>query len=177
MTISNEQAEYLLQLPKKIVENENLLDNITINQGFPFSKRYELVSEQDDEFTFLWEFKQSKKNKIRVSVHAQDNDSKIGLIRVDYNSGHQNPVETTEFVPEKFHPYVGKHFTNDEHHVHYHVQGYKSLAWAIPLTDDEFQIKELNASEDFNSTFLNVIELFAQTLNIETTININSLLL
>lgn len=61
MKISNEQAEYLLNLPKKILENEVLLDNLTIDQSFPFNQRYELVSEQDDEFTFLLEIQQSKK--------------------------------------------------------------------------------------------------------------------
>ena len=177
MNISNEQAEYLLQLPKKIVENDNLLDNIIINQEFPFIKRFELVSEKDDEFTFLWEFQQSKKNTVRVSVHAQDNDSKIGLIRVDYNSGHQNPVGVTEFVPEKFHPFAGKYFSNNEHHIHYHIQGYKSLAWAIPLTDDDFEIKELNDGPEFQNTFANIIRLFAKTLKVETEITINTLLL
>ena len=177
MIITNEQAEYLLQLPKKIVENENLMDAITIKQDFPFSKRYELISEKDKEFTFLWEFKQSAKNTVRVSLHAQDDDSKMGLIRIDYNSGHQNPHSISQFVPEKFHPYVGKHFKNEDHHIHYHVQGYKSLAWALPLTDDEFEIKELNTGTDFNNTFSSVILLFAQALNIKTSITINPLLL
>jgi hypothetical protein len=69
MKISNEQAEYLLKLPKKIVEKEVLLDNLTINQGFPINLRYELVSEQDDEFTFLLEIQHSKKNTFRIIFH------------------------------------------------------------------------------------------------------------
>ncbi len=176
MIISNEQAEYLLGLSKRIVEREQLLDNITICQKFPFSKRYELVSEQDDEFTFLWEFQQSQKNTVRLSFHAQENNSKIGLLRVDYNSGHQNPVQVSKLVPEKFHPYAGKRFTNKEHHIHYHVEGYKSLAWAIPLTDDGFPIKEL-PDVGFNNTFADVIKSFAKVLNVKTVININTLLL
>lgn len=176
MKITNEQAEYLVKLPKKIVINEELKDSITINQEFPFNKRFILISEKDPEFTFLWEFQQSKKNKIRVSLHYQDNESKIGLIRLDYNSGHINPMEISEFVPEKFHQYAGKHFTNNEHHIHYFVQGYKTLAWAIPLTDDEFEIKQLDYT-NFNNTFAKIIRLFAKTLNIETLININEQLL
>ncbi len=177
MKITNEQAEYLLNLPKKIVVDEKLLDKLTIDQTFPYNARFELISEKDDEFTFLWEVTQSKKNSIRVSFHCQDNDSKIGLLRVDYNSGHKNPEVVTEFLPEKFHPYVGKHFSKDDHHIHYHVQGYNSLVWAIPLTIDRFEIKELNGGADFNTTFANVIKLFAKTVNVETEIIVNTLLL
>jgi hypothetical protein len=177
MKITNEQAEYLLKLPKKVVDNEILLKKLTIDQKFPFDARFELVSEKDDEFTFLWEIQQSKKNSIRVSFHHQENDSKTGLLRVDYNSGHKNPEIISEYVPEKFHPFAGKYFSNNEHHIHYHIQGYKSLAWAIPLTIDSFQIKELNNDEYFNSTFANVIKLFAKTVNIETEISVNELLL
>jgi hypothetical protein len=177
MKISNEQAEYLLKLPKKIVGKEKLLNTLTINQEFPFNQRYELVSEKDDEFTFLLEIQQSKKSSIRISFHHQENDSKTGLLRVDYNSGHKNPEEITEFLPQKFHPYAGKYFSNNEHHIHYHIQGFKSLAWAIPLSKDEFEIKEINDDGNFNNTFAAIIKLFAKTINIETTIQINTLLL
>jgi len=177
MKISNEQAEYLLKLPKKIVEKEVLLANLTINQIFPFNLRYELVSEQDDEFTFLLEIQQSKKNTIRISFHHQENDSKTGLLRVDYNSGHKNPEEINEFLPEKFHPFAGKYFANHEHHIHYHIEGYRSLAWAIPLTVDNFGINEINDDANFNNTFADIIKSFAKAINIETSIQVNTLLL
>jgi hypothetical protein len=47
---------------------------------------------------------------------------------------------------------------------------------AIPLTDDEFAIKTI-AKNDFNKTFANIINLFAKTINIETKISINTLLI
>ncbi|GHT38746.1 hypothetical protein AGMMS49965_03020 [Bacteroidia bacterium] len=175
--MTNEQSQYLLSLPKRIVENNNLLNTITINQEFPFNKRFELISEKDDEFTFLWEIQQSKKNTIRISLHYQENDSKIGLLRIDYNGGHINPETISDSVPEKFHPYAGKEFSNNEHHIHYHIEGYKSLAWAIPLTDDEFEVKELKEGNDFNNSLANAVRLFAKTINIETEITINTLLL
>jgi hypothetical protein len=61
MKITNEQAEYLIKIPKKIVQNDILLDKLTIEQNFPFNARFELVSEKDDEFSFLWDIQQSKK--------------------------------------------------------------------------------------------------------------------
>ena len=57
------------------------------------------------------------------------------------------------------------------------MQGYKSLVWAIPLTIDKFEIKELNDGAGFNSTFANILKLFAKTVNIETEIFVNELLL
>ena len=74
-------------------------------------------------------------------MHHQDDETKMGLFRVDYNSGHNNPSELTDKVPQKFHPFVGKHFSINEHHVHYHVEGYKSLAWALPIAEDSFPAK------------------------------------
>ncbi|MDR3094990.1 MAG: hypothetical protein LBU62_10200 [Bacteroidales bacterium] len=176
MNITNEQAEYLLKIPKKIVKGEELLLQLTMEQRFPFNERFELISEEDKEFTFLWEIHQSEKNTLRVSLHVQENDSKTGLLRVDFNSGHKNPETINAYLPEKFHPYAGQQFTNSEHHIHYHVQGYKPLAWAIPLVDDNFEIKTLE-EKDFNQTLSRIITLFAKTVNIETIITINTLLL
>ena len=64
MNITNEQANYLLALPKKIYKEEKLLSKITINQKFPVFERFELLSEKDNEFSFLWEIKQSSKNTL-----------------------------------------------------------------------------------------------------------------
>ncbi|MDR3367023.1 MAG: hypothetical protein LBO71_08685 [Prevotellaceae bacterium] len=79
-------------------------------------------------------------------------------------------------MPEHFRKYVGKEFSVKEHHIHYYVQGYKPLAWAIPLVDDDFAIKTIEAI-NFNQTFADIIKLFAKVVNIETVITINSLLL
>jgi hypothetical protein len=176
MNITNEQAEYLLKIPKKIVRGEELLAQLTIDQRFPFNERFELISEEDKEFTFLWEIHQNSKKTLRINLHVQENDSKIGLLRVDFNSGHKNPETINEYLPAKFHPYAGKQLSNSEHHIHYHVQGYKPLAWAIPLIDDDFEIKTLE-EKGFNQTLSAIITLFAKTVNIETAITINTFLL
>jgi hypothetical protein len=175
MNITNEQADYLLKLPKKILNKEgNLLPQITINQKYPFYERFELLSEKDDEFSFFWQIKQSSKNTLQISLHVQEDDSKTGLLRIDYNGGHTNPQIINKYVPERFHMYAGKQLT--ESHVHYYVQGYQPLAWAIPLEKDDFAVKEISGN-NFNTTLTEIIKLFAKTINIETVININTLLL
>lgn len=177
MKLTNEQADYLLSLPKKIVNNEDILNQIIIEQKFPLNLRFELISPSDNEVTFLWEINQSKKHGIRLSLHHQENDSKTGLFRVDFNSGHVNPEAISEFLPEKFHPFAGKIFTNNEHHIHYHVQGYKTLAWALPINETDFPIKEINDDSEFNTNFAELIEIFAKTINIVTKIKVEKLLL
>lgn len=53
MIISNEQSEYLIQLKKKVLQNDVALEQLTINQEFPMHLRFELISEEDDDFSFL----------------------------------------------------------------------------------------------------------------------------
>lgn len=170
--ITNEQAEYLLKLPKKVLLDNEEVDNFTLAQTFPFNMRIELVSPNDDEFTFLWVIHQSSKISIRISLHIQENDSKTGLLRLDYNAGHKNPEIISASLPERFHPYVGKEFSNNEHHIHYHVEGYKSLAWAIPLVDDTLGAIVLDET-NLNSSLIDTIHLFAKIIHLETKININ----
>lgn len=176
MVITNEQTDYLIQLKKKIIQDDKVLDRITIDQKYPMNLRYELISEEDDEFSFLWEITQSTKNAIRISLHFQEDESNEGLLRVDYNSGHRNPEMATDKLPERFIPYIGKWFTNEESHVHYHVEGYKSLAWAIPIEISEMPIKQING-DDNNVQLISAIQEFAKIINLETVININPLLL
>ena len=176
MIISNEQAVALLQLKKKIILNDEVKDRITIQQACPMNLRYDLVSNDDDEFSFLWEISQSSKNNLRISLHFQEDESKIGLLRVDYNSGHHNPEVARDDLPEPFKPYIGKWFSNEESHVHYHVEGYKSLAWAIPIGISEMPTKEINGN-DTNAQLISAIQEFARLINLETVITINPLLL
>ena len=176
MNISNEQAAYLIGLKKKIIYQDNAVNEITIDQTVPFKQRFILISEEDGEYTFLWEIKQSPKDDIRISLHYQENESKIGLFRVDYNSGHKNPETILVDLPTIFKPYVGKEFTNEESHIHYHVNGYKMLAWAIPIGDSEFKIKDIDEN-NVQENIIHAIKEFAAIINIETEIKINKILL
>ena len=113
----------------------------------------------------------------QATIYQQFTVYRQTLIRIDYNGGHKNPETITDFVPERLRSYAGKEFANNEHHIHYHVQGYQNLHWAIPLSADSFPIKELNADPSFNTTFAEVIQSFASLVNIETEIIFNPILL
>ena len=171
--ITNQQANLLLKLPKYIVENATKLNIKQFDQPAIWDIRFMLFGENNgDTFEFLWEIWQSPKNKIKMSLHHQEEETKTGLFRVDFNSGHNNPVELTANVPVKFHPFVGKHFSIKEHHVHYHVEGYKSLAWALPIVNDDFPYKNMT-----EQNIVEIVEEFARTINLKTQLLINRRLL
>ena len=175
MPLTNEQAQHLIDIDKWILVNDSPANTITINQEFPMRLRFELVS-KDEEYQFLWSVTQSKKDTLRMSFHCQEDESELGILRVDYNAGHQNPAEVLDTLPDKFIPYVGKLFGNKESHVHYHVDGYKTLAWAMPLTGvEQINVKEI--AETNSDTIKGAIEEFARLINIKTTIIFNGLLL
>ena len=176
MNITNEQATYLIGLKKKIVYQDNPVNEITIDQKIPFKERFILISEDDKDYSFLWEITQSRKDDIRISLHYQENENKIGLFRVDYNSGHKNPEIMTDDVPLKFKHYVGKVFTNRENHLHYYVKGYRMLAWAMPIGDSELKIKDIDEN-NMQENIIHAIKEFAAIINLKTEIKINKILL
>lgn len=173
--MTNEQAIELIGIRKTIIQDDTRQDSVTINQTFPMNIRFILVSDQNDDFSFLWEITQSAKDSLRISLHFQEDDSKIGLFRVDYNSGHKNPEMDNGMLPDRFRPYIGKLFVN-ESHVHYHVDGYRTLAWALPINDTEIEVKEIEEN-DKNNQMAAAINSFARLINLETQIIINPMLL
>ncbi|MBN2683099.1 MAG: hypothetical protein JXR58_11365 [Bacteroidales bacterium] len=161
---TNEEAKYLIELPKKVYQNDNLVDTETIAIESSFSMRYNLISEDEPDYQFLLDVKQGKKNNLKFDLHFQENESITWLLRVDYNGQHQNPEVANEFVPDFIRPYEGMWFEYSDHHIHYFVQGYKQLAWAVPLKSDSFPVKEIT---DFNSMKNAFIE-FIKRVNIVT---------
>lgn len=173
MHISQEQADYLLRLPKKIVENQQLTSVKMLDQVFPMKEKFELLSEEDADFSFVFEINQSSKQSFKLTLHHQEADASIGLLRIDYQGKHQNPAVVTEKVPARFHPYVGWMFGYHEHHVHYFVEGYPTLAWALPLTDDSFPVKALTSPQ----SVVDAVVHFARLINLKTLLQINPLLI
>ena len=171
---TTEQAQYLLHLPKKVELNEKLQNTIDFHQSFPFQERYTLISPDDSDFTFLYEINQSKKNQFKLTLYIMDGDTRIGLLRVDYKGQHENPQSLKDNVPVIFHPYVGKFFNYNEHHIHLYVEGYKTtLDWALPLSIDAFPIKEIVNNNDVIDAF----QSFNHTINLQTVFTIHPLLI
>jgi hypothetical protein len=169
---TNEEALYLIELPKKILHNESLLDDIKITQKFPFNAKYLLGSETDKEFIFLMDVKQSAKFSLKFDLHHPEDQTNIGLLRVDYFGKHKNPEVMNEKVPLVFHNYVGKWFEYSEHHIHFYVEGYRELDWALPLIDDPFPIKNIENNTDISDAFLH----FCKRINLVTKINFEGVL-
>jgi len=171
---TTEQAQYLLQLPKKVETNGMLEDEISFNQPFPFTQRYTLISPDDADFTFIYDITQSKKNQFKLSLYLLEDETKIGLLRVDYSGQHKNPETITDKVPAIFHTFAGMFFDYHDHHIHYYVEGYKTtLDWALPLTNDDFSVKNITASSDVLDAFYR----FNQIINLQTIFRINPLLI
>jgi hypothetical protein len=100
------------------------------------------------DYKFLLSIGLSAKESFRISLHFQEHNSTLGLVRVDYKSRHQNPFTATDSLPELFTPYLG--LMIEDPHIHFHVQGYKTLDWAIPLKDYEgFLTKSISSADEF----------------------------
>jgi hypothetical protein len=109
--------------------------------------KHTLISPQDTAYEFCFQARRSQKMDWRISLHHQENNNIALLLRVDYNSGHKNPTDVNEYVPESAKAFAGKLL--NESHVHINVVGYKDLAWAIPLsvTDMSFPLQIDSYSE------------------------------
>lgn len=164
-----ELAEYLIGLDKYIVENGEILDTYLLDIQFPMSFRLTLSASDDLDQNLLINIKESEKKSLKVSLHHQDNSTQNGILRIDYNGRHLNPVEIIPILPETFRPFAGQWLDDYPGHIHYVVNGYKPLAWAIPLEFDTFPVKELNSREDYSRT----LNAFFQKINLRTTITFN----
>lgn len=164
-----ELAEYLIGLDKYIVQNGENVDTFLMDIHFPMSIRLALSASDDLDYDLLVDIKESEKKLLKISLHHQDNSTQNGLLRVDFNGRHFNPVEITETVPDIFKPYAGQWLDDYAGHIHYVVNGYKPLAWAIPLEVDDFTVKELKNREDYTRT----LKAFFQKINLKTVITFN----
>jgi hypothetical protein len=163
---SNELASKLMKLPKNILGGEKTIDVLAEKS------RFTLTNPDEPEYEFLFEITSNRKISFKISFHNQENNTKEGLIRIDYKGGHKNPETITDFVPEIVKPYVG-HFFQNEPHIHIYVEGFKDLAWAIPLRDYNFPILDIDNTDDF----MNAINAFAKEINIITPFIIQNALL
>jgi hypothetical protein len=162
---SNELANKMIKLPKTILGGETSID---LSRE---KTRLRLVNAEEPDYEFLCEITSHRKIMFKISLHHQEDKTKEGLLRIDFKGGHKNPETLTEFVPENVRPYLGYYFEN-EAHVHIYVEGYKDLAWAVPIADYNFPVKTINNTDDF----IKAIQAFSQELNIVTPFTIQNTL-
>ena len=163
-------ANYLLGLEKHIIENDNYSDKTQIDIVSPVKLRFLLGSKEDPDQRFLVDIKESDKKALKISFHHQDDTTQNGILRVDYYSRHKNPVEILDTVPEHFKPFAGIYLDDYPGHIHYIVDGYSPLAWAIPLEFDDFPVKDIRNVGDISS----VLTAFFERINLKTEIIYNA---
>ncbi|AUC85701.1 hypothetical protein CW731_10570 [Polaribacter sp. ALD11] len=165
--LSNQEAQYLLNLEKSLSKP---------NQTIDLSKkknRIELISHQDSDYEFWLEITTNQKIILKTSIHHMESNSFIGLLRIDYKGGHHNPAEIKNTLPSFLEPFANKWFEPTESHMHIYVEGYKPLAWAIPLIDSDFPIKEITEPSDLSELIIN----FARKINLKSLLNIQQAIL
>jgi len=156
-----DQVQYLLSLPKYIYENNDIV-KMKRYDPLPFNERLFMLSEQDTDYLFFIDIFRSSKNMLKLSFHCQEKDAAIGLLRIDYGSSHKNPEICADSVPGFLKPYAAQYI--DEPHIHYYVEKYKNLVWALPLKADKFPVKEYSKEKDFCDIILSV----ATIINLKT---------
>ncbi len=67
--ITQEQAEYLISLPKHIIEEENVLEIKNYSPAFPVNDIIYMASKEDNDFNFFLEIWQSSKNQLKLTLH------------------------------------------------------------------------------------------------------------
>ncbi len=170
-----EEALRLVHLSKWVVDEDGKkIDSISMDQKFPMQFRLHLVSEEDFLREYLLDVKQSAKFGIRINFQVMDK-ANWGLARLDYNGNHKNPDEVTDMVPEVFHPHVGEFFMQKSH-LHFHVEDFPPLAWALPLEETEITAKKVDDAT-MAGDFIEAFNSFISYLNVQTKITINPMIL
>jgi hypothetical protein len=165
--LTKAQVDYLLQLPKVFNDKDPTIDLVKEKN------RLNLISPDDNEWKFLVEITSNKKISFKISLHCQEDNTKIGLLRIDYKGSHKNPEIENTFVPEFLKPYTAMIFYN-EAHIHIFVDEYRNLDWAIPLKNyGGFLILEINSKNDL----ISAIEAFAEKINIISKLTIQESLI
>ncbi|MEE0404042.1 MAG: hypothetical protein UDO91_06680 [Megasphaera elsdenii] len=163
--ISQEEAEQLLHMEKKIVGNDTLQDTYYLRTPTDFFARFPMRS-LDGNNLFLMQISQSPYKQIKIDFHFQENCQYIGLLRVDYHSIHKNPETMNEHVPPIAQKYCG-HLIDDSH-IHFYVEGYRRLDWAIPLTVSRFPIKDIRMEDP--DSLLSALRAFSAHIGLTTKI-------
>lgn len=163
--IPQEEAEQLLHLEKKIIVNDTPQDTYYLRTNAEFFARFPMRS-LDGNNLFLMQISQSPYKQIKIDFHFQENCQYIGLLRVDYHSIHKNPEAINDHVPPIAQRYRGQLI--EDNHIHFYVEGYRRLDWAIPLTVSTFPIKDISMEEP--SSLISALHAFCTCIGLTTEI-------
>ncbi|MBQ9365583.1 MAG: hypothetical protein IJT82_07390 [Schwartzia sp.] len=170
MALTNEEAQALIDIPKKIMVDEQPQDEYIMRFSGRIQSRFELVSDDGTQI-FLLELRQGEHNFFKITLHFQENSKYIGLLRIDYNGSHKNPKISMPEVPAFVLPFADAFIR--ESHVHLYVQGYKPLTWAVPLPIYDFDVKSISNMD----SFVQAVREFCRRINITTHCNFDGGLL
>lgn len=135
------------------------------------SQQWYLESPSMPEYEYVWTSITGRINKQKLSLMVREKGSNEGLIRVEYNAinTHLNPLHITDDVPEFLHEYVNFKIEQNVPHIHFAVKGYKSLVWAVPISDftGEFFVMP---KENDEQTVENTVNAFAKNIHLENEI-------
>ena len=116
-----ELAEYLIGLDKYIIQNGEIANTFFMEILYPMSFRLTLSAPEDLDQNLFLDIKESEKKTLKISLHHQDNSTQNGLLRIDFNGRHLNPVDIIPTVPEIFISFAGQWLDDYEGHIHYVV--------------------------------------------------------
>lgn len=156
--LTNEEVEYLLKLDKSLYDPRQVID---LKEK---KNRLILISPIDNDYKFWMEITSNTKINFKTSIHHLESESFVGLLRIDFKGRHQNPIEIKSTLPENLKKYAGKWFDLNEPHMHIFVEGYKPLVWAIPLSDTDFEPKEIKDVNDISDLICS----FASRINLKS---------
>ncbi len=170
--ISSKETQSLLSQSKVMIHKgqQVLVYEINLNNQPSFRLDLAFADDLTSDIKFLLQIRRSCKNTIQLTLHLQENARKCCLIRIDFNQGsqHTNPpyIEGT-IVPKELKKYAGATFRGS--HIHINVDGYKEAAWALPLEESDFPVKNFDES-DFANSFDEIINAFSSKINLVTDI-------
>lgn len=169
-TLLQEDADRLLAEPKVIVDKGKAISVYTLD--FSLARDFRINLSPSDSIEkgndFLLRIRISNKLRTKISLHTQESLTTACLFRIDMNGPmHTNPAAVTETLPERFKPFAGQ--VIDGNHIHYHVQGYPSAAWAIPIDEDPFPVKRLT-NKDYAQNLKDILFAMSNSIHLESKI-------
>lgn len=168
--LTQEEADKILSIPKVIVNKGKAIKLFVLD--FTTARDFRIGLSPSDSIDmnaeYLLNIRVSEKTRAKITLHTHENETHYCVFRLDYNGApHKNPEYVSVDVPNKFKPFAGK--TIGGTHVHYHVYGYPTAAWALPIEEDDFPVKKLTIDNFFNE-FKDILQSMSEVIHLESKI-------